>query len=140
MYTFSNYFQVLVYIVSNKFNWSVTFKLYFSGSYRNIYRQITQPRILPLFCSVMARFRSNGRNTATGFSCRIFAHERKSGEFPSTTASTTTTTTTTTPEVLTDFNCFSGQNPARNMDWILLTFKYLMFIYFYDQKSKKKDF
>ena len=64
----------------------------------------------------MARFRSNGRNTATGFSCRIFAHERKSEEFPSTTASTTTTTTTTTPEVLADFNCFSGQNSARNME------------------------
>ena len=109
-------------LVSKPFNWSVTFKLYFSGSYRNICRQITQPRILPLFFSVMARFRSNGRNTATGFSCRIFAHERKSGEFPSTTASTTTTTTTTTPEVLTYFNCFSGQNSARNMEWTLLTF------------------
>ena len=70
----------------------------------------------PPFFSVMARFRSNGRNTATGFSCRIFAHERKSGEFPSTTASTTTTTTTTTPEVLADFRCFSGQTSAGNME------------------------
>ena len=64
----------------------------------------------------MARFRSNGRNTATGFSCRIFAHERKSEEFPSTTASTTTTTTTTTPEVITDFNSFSGQNSASSIE------------------------
>ena len=68
------------------------------------------------FSSVMAKFRSNGRNTATGFSCRIFAHKRRSGEIPSTTTSTTTTTTTTTPEVIKDdFGWFSGQNSAPNV-------------------------
>ena len=48
--------------------------------------------------AIMARFRSNGRHTSTGFSCRVFAHERLEPiDVPSTT--TTTTTTTATPEV-----------------------------------------
>ena len=52
------------------------------------------------FFRVTARFRSNGRDTATGFSCRVFAHQRTNlPQPPTTTATTTTTTTTSTPEV-----------------------------------------
>ena len=43
--------------------------------------------------SVMAGFVSNRRNTATGFTCRIFAHERKESD---TTEKPDTSTTTTT--------------------------------------------
>ena len=54
---------------------------------------------LIVISSLIARFRSDYRDSASGFSCRIMANRREESGGTTTPASTTTTSTTATPEV-----------------------------------------